>query len=75
MNVNSILWFLLLYFIFTCMQFLIQMISNLADLIVALIAYKVNEITSEINSDNSDEKESTECIGFQIPKIEEEDDN
>lgn len=74
-DVSSILWFLGLYLLLNVAQILVTSMCNLADLIVALIVAKVNQISENINSDD-ESKEGTNCIGFQIPSaIEEEDED
>ena len=68
--ISYVLQFLLLYFLFSLIQYVVALMGTIFDVLNALLGVKLVEYQSRF--DTSDDSKEVNCIGFQIPSVEEE---
>lgn len=77
-DVSSVLFFILLYFLFNALQYLISLIDASVEVLTSKMALYIAKLQIEIQEGKeSTEEESSNCIGFQYepPVIEEDEED
>ena len=72
LDLDSVLKFLLLYFLFCLLQYIISLLGTVFDLAAAYLGVLLVDYQEKLDVEK-DKKEELSCIGFQVPEREEED--